>query len=66
MTVKDAVKVLGTAKRFSIGFSDRALRFDQGDDLMLEIYGQYVIDRIYTDDGEEYELNVKMCPMKEQ
>lgn len=64
MIVKEVVKLLRNVERIAIGFGDRAIRIDHDDELMIGVYGDYVIDAITFDDGE-CELNVAMKPVKE-
>ena len=67
MTVKDAVKVLRNVERLSIGFGDRAIPISADDDLMLGVYGNYVVDYIQADDEIKgfYEIGIAMVPVKE-
>lgn len=64
MTVKEAIKVLKKTKQIIIGFGDRAIPIEQDDELMVDVYGDYVIDTITFVDSGECELNVAMCPVK--
>lgn len=65
MTVKEVAKLLKDAKRIGIGFGDRAVSIDPGDDLMLGVYGNYIVDAITTDDMGGYELNIALRYLKE-
>lgn len=64
MTVKDVVKLLRGAKRISIGFGDRGIHIEQNDSLMIDVYGDYVIDAITIVEDGECELSVAMKPIK--
>lgn len=65
MTVKEIVKVLLNVETISICFGDQAHRIARNDSLMLGVFGDYVVDGVYTDDGKAYELNIAMQPIKE-
>ena len=64
MTVKEVIKLLKEAEVISIGLADQAFRIDSKDSTMLNVFGDYVVDNILTDDGKTYELNVAMLPVK--
>lgn len=65
MTVKDAIKVLKHAKEVSLTYSANAVPFDHHDALMVEAYGDYVVDEIRSDREEIYEISIMMRPVKE-
>ena len=64
MTVKEVIRVLKEAEVISIGLGDQAIRIDSKDSMMLNVFGDYVIDNVLTDDGKTYELNIVMQPVK--
>lgn len=64
MTVKDAVKVLKHAKKIVLGYGANAVPFDRNDALMMDAYGDYLVDEIRADDGGYYEINIAMKPLK--
>jgi uncharacterized ubiquitin-like protein YukD len=64
MTVKEVIKLLKEAEVISIGLADQAIRIDSKDALMLNVFGDYVVDNILTDDGKIFELNVALLPVK--
>lgn len=65
MTVKDVIKVIKNARRLTIGFGDRAIAIDQDDALMIDVYGDYVVDAIRIDEARDCEIDVAMRPVKE-
>lgn len=65
MTVKEVIKVIKNARSLSIGFGDRAIHISQDDDLMIDVYGDYVVDAITIDEARDCELNIAMRPVKE-
>ena len=67
MTVKEVVSVLKTAKTISLGWDGCALQFDKDNPLMLDAYGNYVVDSIQAvgdDEDAYYEVNIAMKPVK--
>lgn len=64
MTVKDAIKVLKHAKSIDLTYSANAVPFDHHDALMVEAYGDYVVDEIRSDRDEHYEISIAMRPVK--
>lgn len=68
MTVKEAVKVLKRATKIELVWAGDALDFNKDNALMMEAYGNYVVDEITTgygtEDDEIYEISVAMQPMK--
>lgn len=66
MTVKEIIKVIKNARSISIGFGDRAIAINQDDALMIDVYGDYVVDAITIDEARDCELNVAMMPVKER
>lgn len=65
MTVRDAVKVLKTAKKIVLGYGANAVQFDKDDPLVLEAYGSFVVDEIRGDEDCYYEINIAMRPIRE-
>ena len=65
MTVREAAKVLKTAKAIMLGYGGNAVQFDKDDALMMDAYGKYVVDEIKCVDDDCYEVNIVMIPMKE-
>lgn len=64
MMVKQVITLLKDAEGISVGLGDQAIRINQHDSLMLDVFGDYVVDGIFTDDGKEYELSIAMKPIK--
>lgn len=65
MTVKEVVGVLKTAKKIVLGYGANAVPFDKNDALMLDAYGNYVVDEIRADDDGYYEVSIAVKPIKE-
>ena len=67
MTVKEACSVLKHAKTIALGWGERAIEFDKDNLLMMEAYGNFVVDSICAV-GEEadayYEVNIAVYPVK--
>lgn len=67
MTVKEAVSVLKNAKTIALGWGESAIEFDKDNLLMMEAYGNFIVDSIRSvDDDEEayYEVNIAVFPVK--
>lgn len=67
MTVKEAVGVLKHAKTIALGWGESAIQFDKDNLLMVEAYGNFVVDSIRSvgADGEGYyEVNIAVMPVK--
>ncbi len=67
MTVKEAVQVLKNAKTIALGWGESAIQFDKDNLLMVEAYGNFVVDSIRSvgDDAEAYyEVNIAVMPVK--
>lgn len=65
MTVKDAVRVLKSAKKIVLGYGANAIPFDKDDPLVLEAYGSFVVDEIRGEENFYYEIDIAMRPVKE-
>ena len=63
MTVKEVVRLLKTAKSISLGYGANAVQFDPRDTLVVEAYGDFVVDEIQCEDGH-YEVIIAMRPVK--
>lgn len=64
MSVKEIVSVLKTAKKIVIGYGANAVPFDKDDPLVLDAYGDYVVDAVCAVDEDNYEINIAMRPVK--
>lgn len=64
MMVKQVIKLLKEAEVISVGLGDQAIRIDPHDSVMLDVFGDYVVDCIFTDDGKMYELGIAMKPIR--
>lgn len=66
MTVKEAVSVLKRANEIKLVWCGDVLDFDKNNALMMNAYGNYVVDEVMAGFGEEvYEITVAVTPMKE-
>lgn len=65
MTVKEVCAVLKTAKKIVLGYGASAVTFDKDDLLMMDAYGNYIVDEIRGDADGYYEVNIAMRFMKE-
>lgn len=67
MTVKEILGVLKSAKTIALGWDGASVEFQPKNLLMLEAYGNFVVDSIQPvgDDEEGYfEINIAMRPVK--
>lgn len=67
MTVKDAIRVLPDEEKIQIAYAGFAYSLDKLDPLMLDAYGDYIIDGIRAfaiDNRIEYELVIALRPVK--
>lgn len=68
MTIKDAIRVLPDGSNIRIAYADISIDFERKDPLMLDAYGDYVIDELnafpVTRDKVLFELVVAFRPIK--
>lgn len=64
MTVKDAVKVLKTAKKITIGYGANVIPCNVQDPLVLDAFGDYVVDSICGVSDDEYEIDLAIAPVR--
>ena len=67
MTVKEAIRVLPNDEKIQIAYANIAYDIDRNDPLMLDAYGDYLIESLHAFEisGKiEYELVIAMRPMK--
>ena len=65
MTVKEVVAALRTAKEIVLGYGANVVTFDKNDALMMDAYGNYVVDEIRAEGDGYYEVNIAVRPIKE-
>lgn len=65
MTVREVCAVLKTAKKIVLGYGANAVSFDKDDLLMMDAYGNYIVDEIRGDADGYYEVNIAMQFIKE-
>lgn len=65
MTVKDAVRVLKTAKKITIGYGANIIPCNVQDPLVLDAFGDYVVESICGVCDDEYEIDLALAPVKE-
>lgn len=64
MTVKDALNVLKTAKKITLGYGANFIPCDVTDPFVLDAFGAYVVEEICGLGDDEYEINILMHPVK--
>ena len=64
MTVKEVTMVLKHAKKIVLGYGANAVPFDKNDALMMDAYGDYLVDEIRADEDGYYEVNIAFRPIK--
>lgn len=64
MTVKEAVRVLKSAKTITLGYGDNIVPFDKDNPLSMDAFGQYVVDEIRGLEDDYYEISIAMRPIK--
>lgn len=67
MTVKDAISVLPADEKIQIAYANIAYNFDRNDPLMLDAYGDYLIESLQAFEisgNIEYELVIALRPVK--
>lgn len=64
MTVREAVKVLKTATKITIGYGANVIPCNVQDPLVLDAFGDYVVDSICGVQDDEYELDLAIAPVK--
>lgn len=64
MNVRQAVSVLKKAKQIMLAWCGNSIPFDKDDLLMMDAYGNYIVDEIVATDGI-YEINIAVHPVKE-
>lgn len=65
MNVREVCGLLKDAKAIVLGYGDRAVKFDKNDDLMVDAYGKYAVEKIRSVGEEEYEIDLLLRPVKE-
>lgn len=65
MTVKEAVKVLKTAKKIVIGYGANVIPCNVQDPLVLAAFSDYVVESICSVCDDEYEIDLAVAPVKE-
>lgn len=65
MTVKEAVTVLKVAQKLVLCWDGSSYPLERTNALMMDAYGNYVVDNIQTIGDEQYEINIAMRPVKE-
>lgn len=65
MTVKEAVTVLKAAQKLVLCWDGSSYPLERTNALMMDAYGNYVVDNIQTIGDEQYEINIAMRPVKE-
>lgn len=67
MTVRDVVGILKTAKTIALCRDGSSYKLEKTNALMMDAYGNYVVDSIQAIGNEEeayYEVNIAMHPVK--
>ncbi len=64
MTVKEVVAALKSAKTIVLGYGANAVPFNKDDMLVMDAYGGYIVDEIKALEGDYYEVNIAMRPVK--
>ena len=67
MTVKEAVRLLPDNEKVKITYSGNAYELDRRDPMMLDAYGDYLIDGLQAfpnGDFVEYELIIALRPIR--
>lgn len=67
MTIKEVVGILKEAKTITLGWDGCAIQFDKDNPLMLEAYGNFVVNTIRAvGDADEgyFEVDIAMLPVK--
>ena len=65
MTVKDAIKVLKTAKSIDLCYGSDIIPFEMSNPISLHAFGGYVVDDIKGMGDDSYEVSIAMIPVKE-
>lgn len=66
MTVKDAIQILKHAKDIRLAYGDNCVPFSHQDALMVEAYGDFVVEEIQSHIPECYELTLLLRPVKKE
>lgn len=64
MTVKDVFGVIKASKNICLGYGDRSVPFDATDDLLMDAYGSYVVDKIEVFEDGYVEVNIALRPVR--
>ena len=64
MTVKEVFGVIKASKDICLGYGDRSVQFDPTDDLLMDAYGSYVVDKIEVFEDGYVEVNIALRPVK--
>ena len=64
MTVKEVFGVIKANNKICLGYGDRSIPFDATDDLLMDAYGSYLVDKIEVYEDGYVEVNIAMRPVK--
>lgn len=66
MIVKEAIKVLKSAKEVRLCWGGLAFRLDRDDELQMDAFGSYVVSEIAAGEltPDIYEISIAMKPVK--
>lgn len=67
MTVKQALEVLKNATKVNLGCGANSIPFDKDDPVIVAAFGDFAVDQIACcdSDANEYEIGIRMVPVKE-
>ena len=67
MTIKEALSVIKDAKEIRLSnFDGNVQCFDFTDPLILDAFGNYIVDDIYACGEAVFEISIKLTPAKKE
>lgn len=64
MTVRELLNVLTDVKEFLIGYGGGCTTVNLKNPLILETFGDYIVDRVYAMGEDSFEIDIAVRPIK--
>lgn len=64
MTVREALNVFTDVQELRIGYGEGCTFFNPKDTIMVEAFGDYIVDRIYAVNRGSFEIDLAVRPIK--
>ena len=64
MTVREAISVLKEPKTIVLGYASDSIPFNVHNPVCTDAFGDYVVESIWGDADDYYEINILMKPVR--